>query len=72
MDEHTITAGVSILLAIVGVAIVALIVSSQARTTSVFSSAAGALESAICVALSPVAGKGCSTNVTSTISFGGL
>jgi hypothetical protein len=70
MGDHAITATVSIVLAILGVAIVALIVSSASTTTGVLKSGGNALTQAVCVALSPVTGGGCATNVTSTITFG--
>jgi hypothetical protein len=72
MSDHAITSGVSIFLAIIGVAIVALIVSAQSRTTTVVGAGGSALKQAICVALSPVTGANCGslTSVTSTISYG--
>lgn len=54
----------AILVAIVGVAIVAVIVSNRANTANVITSASGALASAIGTAVSPVTGGG-------TASFGG-
>lgn len=70
MSDHAITAGVSIVLAVIGVAIVALIVSQSATTGSVLRSGSGALQQALCVALSPVNGGSCGTSVSSTITYG--
>jgi hypothetical protein len=76
MSDHAITSGVSIFLAIIGVAIVALIVSAQSKTTTVVGAGGSALKQAICVALSPVTGGGNCGNltpsVTSTINFGSV
>jgi hypothetical protein len=73
MSEHAITTGVSILLAVMGLAIVAVIVSSQSKTTGVLTSGGGAIQQLICTALSPVTGAGCkslTSLVTSTINYG--
>jgi hypothetical protein len=68
--DGTITGVVSVLLAVVGVAILALLVSQHSNTPGVFKSFGSAIQQMLCVALSPVSGGGCSTSVTSTISFG--
>ena len=76
MNEHTITAIVSVLLAVTGLAIIAVLVSKQANTTGVFTSGGGAIQQMICTALSPVTGnKNCRAgipSVSSTINFGGI
>lgn len=61
---------VTVLLAIIGVAIVAVLVSKQANTGSVLSSGGLALAKAIGCAASPVTGGSCGTSVSSSISFG--
>jgi hypothetical protein len=61
---------VAILLAIVGVAIVALLVSNHAQTGSLLGSAGKSFGGALGCALSPVTGQGCGTSVSSKISFG--
>lgn len=77
MSDKTITALVTILLAIVGVAVIAVLVSKGAQTGNVFTSAGQAISNMLCVALSPVTGGSCgggglTPNVTSSISFGGI
>jgi len=71
MSDHAITAMVSILLAVIGVAVIAVIVSKQSNTSNVLGAGASSLEQAICVALSPITGGKCGTSVSSTITFGG-
>lgn len=58
MSDHAITAVVTVLLAIIGVALLAVIVSRQAATTSVLSAGSGAFSGALCTALSPITGGG--------------
>lgn len=73
MAEKWITGIVSILLAIVGVAIIAALVSPQAQTGNVLTAGASAIARALCVALSPVTGGSCGSlvsQVTSTINYG--
>lgn len=75
MDQHTITSIVSIALAVIGLAIIAVLVSSGANTTGVFTAGGGAIQQALCTALSPVTGKSCTStveSVTSRIDFGGI
>lgn len=67
-----ITATVSILLAIVGVAVIALLVSNKANTGSLIGAGGSAFSRMLCTALSPITGKNCSggvPNVTSTVTF---
>jgi hypothetical protein len=75
MAEKYITAIVSILVAIVGVAFLAVLVSKQSNTTGVATAGAQGFAQMICTALSPVTGASCGgagiPNVNSTITFGG-
>ena len=76
MAEHTITGIASVLLAIVGLAVIATLISPQSKTASVIGAGGSATEQALCVAMSPVTGQGScgvpSTNVFSTITYPGL
>lgn len=56
-------------MAIVGLAIVALLVSNSAVAGNVFTTTGSSLANVIRCALSPVTGAGCGTSVTSTIKF---
>jgi len=72
MSDHTITAIVSVLIAITGVAILAALVSRQSQTGAVFGAGGTAFSKAICTALSPVTGQSCgglTEDVSSTIIF---
>lgn len=69
--NHTVTGVVSVLLALVGVAILAELVSMSANTGGVLKAGGGALSQALCTALSPITGGGCGTSVSSTITYGG-
>lgn len=74
-SEHTISTITAVIIAFIGVAIVAVLVSGQAQTAKVASAGGTSLGQIICTALSPVVhGSGCGLieNVTSTITFGGL
>lgn len=79
MSDKTITALVTIVLAIVGVAVIAVLVSKGAQTGNVFTSAGQAISNMLCVALSPVTGNSCgggssslTPDVQSSISFPGF
>jgi hypothetical protein len=82
MSEKFISAGVTILIAIVGVAYIAVLVSRQAQTPQVISAASQGFAQDLLCALSPVTGGGgggilgsggaCGTSVTSGITFPGL
>jgi hypothetical protein len=77
MSEKFITAGVTILIAIVGVAVLALLVSKSSNTSAVLSASSGGFRDALCTALSPIGVKCGSANslipnVNSTITFPGL
>ena len=62
MSEQLITSVVTVLTAIIGVAIIAVLVSKNANTSGVISAGGSAFSSALGTALSPVTGYG---------SFGG-
>lgn len=67
-----ITATVSILMAIVGVAVIALLVSNKAQTGSLLGAGSSAFSRMLCTALSPITGKQCGggiPSVSSTLSF---
>ena len=65
MNDHTITAVVSVILAIIGVGVLAVLVSKYSQTGAVFGSAATGLSNALCTALSPITGGKCIEDVTS-------
>lgn len=78
MDSKLTSGLVSVLLAIIGVAVVAVLVSNHANTGNVLGAGGNALSNFLCVALSPVTGNSCgggsslpqlTPNVTSTISY---
>lgn len=56
---HTGTAIVSVLMAVVGVAIVAVLVSDKAKTGSVLDAFGQTINKILCVALSPITGGNC-------------
>lgn len=65
------TGVVSVLLAIVGVATIAVIVSNNAQTSNVIKAGGNAFSGSLLCALSPVIGGGnCGPSTSSTISFG--
>lgn len=73
--KDSVSSGVAVLLAIVGVAAIAIVVSSQSQSISVFGSFGTAFVNAIKCAVAPVTGGSCPGNaqipvVTSTITFG--
>lgn len=72
MSEKVITSAVAILTAIVGLAIVALLVSKKADTANVFGAAGKSFSQILGCALSPVTGGNCGTDVSSSISFGNI
>lgn len=72
MSEKTITSVVAIALAILGVAIVALLVSNNSNTGSVLGAGGKSFGGALACALSPITGGSCGgggTQVTSTVNF---
>lgn len=58
MTDHLISSVVTVLTAIVGVAIIAVLVSNSANTSGVISSAAGGFAQDLQAAVSPVTGGG--------------
>ena len=70
MNEHTISAIVSTVLAVIGLAIIAVLVSNAAQTGNVFTTTGRSIANVISCALSPVTGAACGTSVVSTVSFG--
>lgn len=69
MGEKLVTSVVTIALAIVGVAIIAVLVSKNANTTGVIQSASSGFSQTLATAISPVTGAGGSGLGT---NFGGL
>jgi hypothetical protein len=60
---------VTVLLAVVGVAVVAVLVSNNANTGNVLGSSGKAFAQALGCAVSPITGGSCGTSVTSSISY---
>ena len=62
------------MIAVLGLAIIAVLVSNQAQTAKVTTAGGTSLGQIICTALSPVVHGSCGLieSVTSTITFGGL
>lgn len=58
MSDHLITSVVSVLMAIIGVAIIAVLVSRNANTAAVLTTSGQAFSSSLGTALSPVTGGG--------------
>jgi predicted cation transporter len=58
MSDHLITSVVTVLTAIIGVALIAVLVSSNSRTANVLSASSGAFSTSLGAALSPVTGSG--------------
>jgi len=75
MNAKFLDAAVTILVAIVGVAVIAVLVSKQSQTSSVIGAGAGGIRQALCTALSPIGGCGggssapLTPDVNSTITF---
>ena len=70
MSNSVISSGVSVLLAVIGVAIIAVLVSKQANTSSVITQFGKSFSGGISCALSPVIGGGnCGTSVSTGITF---
>lgn len=78
MSDHAISATVAIILAVIGVAALALLVSKQAQTGSVLGAGGSTFSQMLRCALSPITGDSCSSgrslisDVTSTIDFGNI
>lgn len=69
MGDKLTTGLISIVTAIIGVAIIALLVSKQANTSGVLGAAGKSFSQILACALSPITGQGCGSSVSSTISF---
>ncbi len=74
MSQRWIDAGVVIVGGIVGVAVLAVLVSRQSQTAGVISASAGGLREMLCAALSPIGVncRGVTEQVSSTITFPGV
>lgn len=72
MSDHLIASVVTVLTAIVGVAIIAVLVSQKAQTSSVISSAGNAFANDLTAAVAPVTGASASVNTGSSGGFTGL
>lgn len=73
MNDKTITSIVGVLLAVIGVAAVAVLVSKNAQTGNIFGAFGTSFSNILCKALSPVTGSSCGggiPSVNSTITFG--
>jgi hypothetical protein len=73
MTEKWLTAVISVALAVVGLAALAVLLSRNSQTSTVITGGAGAFKNALCAALSPI-GVNCGTisltpDVNSTITF---
>lgn len=72
MDDHLLSSGVSVVLAVLGIAALAVLVSNQAQTGSILGAGGSTLGNMIRCAISPITGDACGTSVSSSISFPGL
>lgn len=70
MKNEYITGITTILIAIVGVAAIAVLVSRQAQTSNVVGAASGGFAQDLLCATSPITGSGCGTSVNSIIHWG--
>ena len=68
MSDHVVTSLVSILMAVVGVAIIAVLISKQANTAGVLTAGATGFGNILKAAVSPVTGGG---GLGNTLSFPG-
>jgi PRD1 phage membrane DNA delivery len=66
--DHLITSIVSVLLAVIGLAIIAVLVSNGAQTGNVLGQGGSAFANIICKALAPVTGSSCGGVATSVTS----
>lgn len=69
MSEKAITSVVAVAMAIIGVAIIAILVSNQSNTGSVLGAGGKSFGGALACALSPVTGGSCGTSVNSSVSY---
>lgn len=72
MSDHLIASIVTVMTAIIGVAIIAVLVSQKAQTSSVISSAGNAFANDLTAAVAPVTGASASVNTGSNSGFGGF
>lgn len=72
MSDHLIGSIVTVLTAIIGVAIIAVLVSQKAQTSSVIQSAGSAFANDLSAAVAPVTGASVSINTGSQAGFGGF
>lgn len=72
MSDHLVTSIVTVLTAIIGVAIIAVLVSQRANTASVISSAGNAFANDLAAATAPVTGASETVNTGSGSGFGGF
>ena len=77
MSDKMITSFVSIAIAVIGVAVIAVLVSKGANTGNVFGAIGTSISNMLCAALSPVTGNSCgggglTPSVTSSISYPGF
>lgn len=71
MSEHLITSVVWVIMAIIGVSIVAVLVSKKSNTAGVISASGSEFSCILGTAVSPLlGGAGCHPSVSSSISFG--
>jgi len=71
MSDQIITSIVTVLTAIIGVAIIAVLVSKNANTTGVITSGGNAFSNALGTALSPVVGGGSFTGGQAGLNYNG-
>lgn len=69
MGDKLITGVVGIVTAMIGVAIIAVLVSSKSNSSSVIGAAGKSFSQILGCALSPITGSGCGSSVSSSISF---
>lgn len=73
-SDHLVSTTTAVILAFLGLAVIAVLVSGSAKTGTVTTAGGSALGQIICTALSPVVHGNCGLieSVTSTITFGGM
>lgn len=72
MDRSIFEPVITIAAGIIGVAIIAVLVSQKANTAGVFAAAGGAFSNAVSAAVSPVTGNSAAPNVNAGTSGGGF
>jgi hypothetical protein len=75
-SEHGVSTATAIVLAMLGLGVIAVLVSKQSQSGPVATAGGSAVSRIICTALSPITGGGSCGNltpyVTSSINFGGI